>query len=63
MKHFGLFIADIGAKLWKHGGFWKASSYDDLNVIGKLGYKLMCKGLDIAGYELDECGDLISKYN
>lgn len=63
MKHIGMFIAGIGAKLWNRGGFWEAKCYEDLKVTGKLGYNLMTKGLSMAGYELDDCATLISKYN
>ena len=49
-KHIGFIIARIGAYLWVKGGFWNESErYEDLTVLGKLGYKLFCKGLSMAG--------------
>lgn len=49
-KKIGFAIAHIGAKFWEKGGFWnKSQRYEDLNVFGKLGFKLFCKGLSIAG--------------
>lgn len=49
-KYIGFVIARIGARLWEKGGFWNESErYEDLKASGKLGYKLFCKGLLIAG--------------
>lgn len=35
----------IGARLWEKGGFWnEPARYEDLTVMGKLGYNMFCTG-------------------
>ena len=48
-KRIGWTIAEYGARLWEKGGFWTGRDYEDLNIVGKIGYHLMIKGLTLAG--------------
>ena len=49
-KHIGFVMALAGAHLWEKGGFWNDDQqYENLTVLGKIGYKLCMKGLALAG--------------
>ena len=49
-KFIGRCVASIGARLWKKGGFWNAGEhYENLTVIGKLGYNMFLTGLSLMG--------------
>ena len=61
-KRIGFAVAHIGAKLWENNGFWKVNDYDKLSIIGKFGYNLFCKGLDMAGYTMDDLEALANTY-
>lgn len=61
-KYIGFVVAHVGAKLWENNGFGKVNDYDELSVIGKLGYNLFCKGLDIAGYTMDDLEAIANTY-
>ena len=51
----GLRIGVIGARLLQHMGGWtKGSDYEDWNIIGKFGYRLMLKGIKMMGFTPDD---------
>ena len=52
-KLIGRYVAYIGAELWEKGGWTGKENYDDLSVIGKLGYHLFCTGLTWSGITRD----------
>jgi len=50
MKYFiGTVMASIGAKLWENGGWTGEEQYEDLTLLGKIGYNMLCKGLELMG--------------
>ena len=53
-KFLGRTIATIGAWLWENGGWTGDESYDDLKLTGKLGYRMVCAGLKLAGIAWEE---------
>ena len=63
-KRIGFAISRIGSRLWEKGGYWiEGHEYEDLTVLGKLGYKLFIAGLSIAGVTremLDEIAEQAS---
>ena len=50
----GKIIGTIGAYLWKNGGWTRSNNYEDLKVIGKLGYQMFLRGLKLMGFTPDE---------
>lgn len=49
-KRIGFVIAYIGAILWEKGGYWnERNKYEELTILGKLGYNLFRKGLTLVG--------------
>lgn len=53
-KFIGTVIAKIGASLWQNGGWTGDESYTDLKVTGKIGYKMLCTGLELMGITPDK---------
>lgn len=53
-KLIGRGIAFVGVRLWENGGWTGNERYEDLKVIGKLGYNMFCTGLRLMGISLDE---------
>ena len=60
MKRFiGHVIAHIGACLWENGGYTGYERYEDLNVTGKLGYKMFTTGLRMMGTTTDDIENML----
>ena len=61
-KIIGRGIAIIGAYLWQNGGWTGDERYEDLNIMGKLGWHMFCAGLDMMGkVPVDEIQSMISR--
>lgn len=60
-KFIGRSIAAIGACLWQNGGWTGNERYEDLKVMGKLGYNMFCTGLKLMGISFDELENIIIK--
>ena len=53
-KIIGFSIAIIGAKLWEKNGYYTTDSYEDLNVLGKFGFRMLRRGIALIGLGDDE---------
>lgn len=60
-KTFGYVIGCIGAILWESGGWTGDEQYEDLNWVGKIGYRMLCKGLDLMGVTYEMLVELSEK--
>lgn len=47
-KIIGISILVIGASLCRRGGWAEDEQYEDLSILGKIGSKMVAKGLKIA---------------
>lgn len=63
-KFIGITVSTIGGKLWEKGGFWNADErYENLTVLGKLGYHLFCTGFKIMGLTMDDVQRIVNENN
>ncbi len=53
-KIIGQGIGIVGAWLWEKGGWTGEEDYEDLNVVGKLGYNMFCTGLKLMGVTIED---------
>jgi hypothetical protein len=60
-KFIGRGIAFIGAVLWQNGGWTGDEHYEDLTIMGKLGYNMFCTGLRLMEISLDELENMINQ--
>ena len=60
-KIIGKRIALIGGHLWQNGGWTGDETYEDLNVKGKIGYKLFRLGCKIMGLYKNEDNHVVTK--
>lgn len=64
MKIFiGRIIGLIGALLWQNGGFNDTDRYEDLKMIGKVGYNMVCAGLNLMGLSIDDLENIVENHN
>ena len=64
VKKFWVIVATLGASLWEKHGFWidkekdiAQMNYNELPLLGKVGYKLMAFGLKMAKIDLNQFYD------
>lgn len=62
MKRFiGHVISLIGVQLWENGGYTGDERYEDLKVMGKLGYKMFTTGLRMMGTTTDDIKNMLKQ--
>ena len=57
-KIIGRGMTTIGSVLWQNGGWTGDERYEDLKVMGKFGYRMFVKGMDMMGITPDDLESL-----